>query len=284
MPTTWNLPETFSFGGQIVRYGMLGAGPPVVLVHGTPFSSYVWHRIAPHLAERHRVFYFDLLGYGRSEMRDAQDVSLAVQNNVLAALLDYWGLERPDLVGHDFGGATALRAHLLNGCDYRSLTLIDPVALRPWGSPFIRHVQQHEAAFSTLPAYIHEAILPAYIRGAVRRPLAEEELRPYVEPWLGEVGQAAFYRQIAQMDQRYTDEVEVRYGEVRRPVLILWGEEDAWIPLERGSKLAELIPDARLKRLPGAGHLVQEDAPEAIVAALFDFLPTARGGAGGTSS
>jgi pimeloyl-ACP methyl ester carboxylesterase len=275
MATTWDLPATFHFDGQEVRHGAIGDGPPVVLVHGTPFWSHVWHRIAPLLAGRRRVFFFDLLGYGRSEKRAGQDVSLGVQNRVLAALLVHWGLERPDVVAHDFGGATALRAHLLGGRDYRSLTLIDPVAVAPWGSPFVRHVRTHEAAFAGLPAYIHEAILGAYLRGAVRRAIPDGELRPYVEPWLGAEGQAAFYRQIAQMDQRHTDEVEPRYGEIRCPVQILWGEDDAWIPLERGRHLASLIPGARFRPVPRAGHLVQEDAPEAVVAALLEFLPEA---------
>lgn len=270
---TWNLPGVFDFAGQAVRYGVVGDGRPLVLVHGTPFSSYVWHRVAPYLARHRRVFYFDLLGYGRSEMRDGQDVSLGVQNRVLAALLDHWGVERPDVVAHDFGGATALRTHLLDRRDFRSLTLVDPVALRPWGSPFVRHVRQHEVAFVGLPASIHEAILPAYIAGAVRRRLAPEEMRPYVQPWTGQVGQAAFYRQIAQMDERYTEEAERYYGEVRCPVQILWGEDDAWLPIAQGHELAARIPGARLIPVANAGHLVQEDAPEALVAALLDFLP-----------
>lgn len=161
----WPLDRTYSFNGQKVRYAIQGDGPPLVFVHGTPFSSYVWHRIAPHFSASHRVHYFDLLGYGQSEQAAGQDVSLGVQNRLLAELLEHWGLERPDVVAHDFGGATALRAHLLNGKDYRSLTLLDPVALSPWGSPFVQHVRQHEQAFSSVPDYIQRAIVPAYIRG-----------------------------------------------------------------------------------------------------------------------
>jgi pimeloyl-ACP methyl ester carboxylesterase len=147
---SWNLPETFTFESQAVRYGSLGEvdRPAIVLLHGTPFSSIVWRRIAPHLTGYRRVFYFDLLGYGRSEMRPNQDVSLAIQGRMFAGLLKHLGLSRPDVVAHDFGGCTALRACLLHGCEYRSLTLIDPVALAPWGSPFVRHVREHEAAFA----------------------------------------------------------------------------------------------------------------------------------------
>lgn len=268
---SWSLPETFQFEGQAVRFACVGPAdrPALVLVHGTPFSSVVWRRIVPHLTEHRRVFYYDLLGYGRSEMRSNQDVSLAAQGRLFAALLRQWGLTKPDVVAHDFGGCTTLRAHLLHGCDYRSLTLIDPVALAPWGSPFVRHVRDHEAAFAGLPPYIHAAILPAYIGGAAFRPLPAPALRLYVEPWLGASGQAAFYRQMAQMDQRYTDEIESRYGEMRCPVNIIWGEQDGWIPVERGHELARRIPESSLRVVPEAGHLLQEDAPEALVASLL---------------
>ncbi|MBD1551628.1 alpha/beta fold hydrolase [Pseudomonas typographi] len=269
------LQKRYTFEGQQVRYGVLGQGAPMVLVHGTPFSSQVWRRLAPLLAQHYRVYYFDLLGYGQSEMRAGQDVSPAVQNRVLAALLEHWGLHRPHMVAHGFGGATALRAYLLGGCRYATLSLIDPVALAPWGSPFVQHVRQYEQAFAQLPGYIHEAILPAYIGGAAHRPLRQADMQMHTGPWTGDVGQAAFYRQIAHMDRRYTDEVEHRYGEIDCPVQVIWGEQDQWLPIERGEALLARIAPARLVRVPQAGHLVLEDAPEAIMAALWGFLPGA---------
>lgn len=268
----WLLDQRYLFQGQSVPFRVSGSGRPLVLIHGTPFSSWVWHRVAPWLESIRTVYVYDLLGYGQSEQRAGQDVSLGVQNELLAQLIAHWELDRPDVIAHDFGGATALRAHLINGCEYRSLTLIDPVAVAPWGSPFVRHVRQHVDAFAGMPPYIHEAAVKAYVRGAVARAIPDGELQPYVTPWLGETGQAAFYRQIAQMDQRYTDEVESRYGAIRCPVQILWGEDDQWIPLERGRHLASVIPSARFQAVPNAGHLMQEDAPEAIVAAALEFL------------
>ncbi|MFJ5299056.1 alpha/beta fold hydrolase [Pseudomonas sp. NPDC088368] len=269
------LPETFDFHGQSVRWGRMGhEGPAVVMVHGTPFSSYVWRRIAPLLAEHYQVFYYDLLGYGQSEQREGQDVSLGIQNDLLAALLAHWEVERPHVVAHDFGGATSLRAHLLNKAEYASLTLIDPVAIAPWGTPLIRHVRRHEQAFSEAPAYVHEAIVNAYIKGSTHRPLHAEDFQAYVKPWTGDVGQAAFYRQIVQMDEQYTDEIEQRFGEISCPVLLLWGEQDDWIPIAQGDELARRIPGITYVRVPGAGHLVQEEAPEVIVAQLFNFFRT----------
>ncbi|MGV2836445.1 alpha/beta fold hydrolase, partial [Pseudomonas shirazensis] len=101
-----DLPCTSIIEGNAVRWGKMGSGAPLVAIHGTPFSSQVWRRIVPLLAGHRTVYYFDLVGYGQSEMRAGQDVSLAVQNNVLTALFKEWGLNRPDVLAHDFGGAT----------------------------------------------------------------------------------------------------------------------------------------------------------------------------------
>src|SRR5262245_44215379 len=152
----WNLPNVFEFEGQKIRWGMVGEGPPLVFAHGTPFNSVIWRRIIPCFASHRRVYFYDLLGYGQSEMREGQDVSLGVQNKVFAALLEHWGLESPDIVGHDFGGTTVLRAHLLGAKNYRSLTLIDPVAVAPWilEPALSHHALRHEAAFAELPAFV----------------------------------------------------------------------------------------------------------------------------------
>ncbi|MDH6612142.1 pimeloyl-ACP methyl ester carboxylesterase [Streptomyces sp. SAI-208] len=268
----WQLPRTFRSGSGAVRWDSLGDPDrdPVVLLHGTPFSSYVWRAVAGALARRHHVFVWDMPGYGTSEMSEGQDVSLAAQGQVFTELLAHWGLAEPRVVAHDFGGAVSLRAHLLHGARYRSLTLVDPVALSPWGSPFFRLVGEHAEVFERLPPALHRALVREYVSSASSPGLHTTVLDHLVEPWLGELGQAAFYRQIAQADQRHTDEVQDRYGEITIPTLVCWGADDIWIPVDKGRELTARIPGARLEVIPGAGHLVQEDAPAALVAALLD--------------
>jgi pimeloyl-ACP methyl ester carboxylesterase len=264
-----DLTEQFQFEGNSIAWGKIGTGPPLILIHGTPFSSQVWRNIAPQLSQGWTVYFFDLAGYGQSEKRAGQDVSLGVQNRLLAALVKEWAIPAPEVLCHDFGGATALRAHYLNGIHYTRLTLIDPVAVAPWGSALVQHVRKHEAAFSGMPAYLHDAILAAYIQYSAFKMLSKDALRVYMEPWQGETGQAAFYRQIAQMDQRYTDDIEARYAPLSFPIRILWGENDEWIPIANGRRFADKIADGAMTVVPNSGHLMQEDAPESIVSAML---------------
>ncbi|MFD4346663.1 alpha/beta fold hydrolase [Streptomyces coelicoflavus] len=272
--SAWPLPESFPSGSGTVRWNRLGdpGGRPLVLLHGTPFSSYVWRAVARSLARDHQVFVWDMPGYGRSEKAAGQDVSLAAQGRVFAGLLDHWGLEDPLVAAHDFGGAVALRAHLLHGARYGALALVDPVALAPWGSPFFRLVRENAEVFARLPESLHRALVREYVGSTGGPGLHPAVLDRLVEPWLGETGQPAFYRQIAQADQRYTDEMQDRYAGIDVPTLICWGEDDAWIPVAKGRELAGLVPGARWEPIAHAGHLVQEDAPAELTAALLDFF------------
>lgn len=273
------LHSTYDSSSGTVRWGRLGPadGPPVVLLHGTPWSSYTWRAVAYALAQRFRVHVWDMPGYGTSAKYEGQDVSLAAQGLIFSELLDHWGLvgdarPRPAVLAHDFGGCVALRAHLLHGASYARLALVDPVALAPWGSPSYRLLGSQAGVFAALPPALHEALVRAYIGSASAPGLHPRVLDGLVAPWLGEAGQSAFYRQIAQNDQRFTDEIEGLYGQVEPPVLICWGTDDTWIPVDRAHRLAGLIPGSRLQLVEGAGHLVQEDAPAQLTAALVDFL------------
>src|SRR4028118_1986715 len=91
----WALGREYGSSQGAVCYEVFGTGPPLVLVHGTPFSSYVWRKVVPALAETNTVYAFDLPGYGASEKREGQDVSLAAQSRILSEPPAPWGVDRP---------------------------------------------------------------------------------------------------------------------------------------------------------------------------------------------
>lgn len=143
-PTT--LTNTFEFEDIYqIRWTRLGPqdGQPLIFIHGTPWSSRLWAPYALAFSSSYSVYLFDNPGYGESQTfahgtdEQAKDTSLGKQAASFAALYRHWALSRPPhVIVHDNGGLVSLRAALLHGCVYRSLTLVDVVAVGPFGSPF----------------------------------------------------------------------------------------------------------------------------------------------------
>ncbi|YAL82237.1 alpha/beta fold hydrolase [Dermacoccaceae bacterium W4C1] len=266
------LTRTYQWRGRHVAWDFFGSGPPVVFLHGTPWSSALWRPIAQALARDHTVFLWDMPGYGASSMEPDHDVDLGLQAQLFTDLLDEWRLRLPKIIAHDFGGAVALRARVKHDARYSCLCLVDPVALSPWGSPFFTLVKEHSEVFAQLPPAVHRGAVEAYIRGASHQGLRDGELAMLVQPWCTPAGQAAFYRQIAQADERFTDEIEPGYGRITEPVHLIWGTEDTWIPVDRAHRLQKAIPHSSLTLIEDAGHLIQLDATAALTAELARWL------------
>lgn len=264
----WRLDEEFTTPGGVVRWTALGAGDPVVLVHGTPYSSFLWRDIAPALALDRRVYVFDHLGFGQSEQREGQDLSLAAHAANFRRLLDHWGLSRPSVVAHDIGGAVALRTLLLERAEFADLTLFDAVGGGGWERGLFKLILEQREVFDRLPDYAHEALVVSHLRHATHTGFRPGVLEAYLGPWRGAGGKAAFYRQYSQIRQADTAEYEQLLGQVSLPVRLIWGREDRILPPKYARWLHERIPHSELHWIEGAGHLLQEDAPAQLTAHL----------------
>lgn len=270
-----DLPERYEWQGRHIAWGRAGHGPAVVFCHGTPWSSMLWRPIADALTDRFAVYLWDMPGYGRSSKQPDHPVDFRVQADAFNALLQHWEIPRPHVIAHDFGGAVSLRAHLVCRADFASLMLIDVVAIPPSGSPFFKFVQDNPGLLEQLPGYVHRAIVRTYISNASNVGLREEDLDDLVNPWTGSEGQTAFYRQIIDYDERYLRENEELLAKLTVPVHIVWGEQDAWIPVERADRLHTLIPHSSLCTVPGSNHLIQFDAPERLMYEVTSWLARA---------
>ncbi|WP_246011432.1 alpha/beta fold hydrolase [Nocardia mexicana] len=272
MRTAWNLAERIHVTGGEVAAGRFGDGPPVVLVHGTPASSYLWRNVVPELAQRHTVYVWDLLGYGDSRLAADAAPSIALQARTLAELVEHWALDAPALVGHDIGGGVVMRAHLVEQVPARGLALLDAAVLGPWNTAFTEHMQGHAEAYRTMPPDVFADIIGPRLRTATHRPLSDADLSAYLAPWHGPDGQQRWIDQVVAVDHTDTAAAVARLGEVTAPTLVLWGEKDRWLTPDTGARLATAIADARFETIPGAGHFIAEDRPRATATALTRFL------------
>lgn len=295
-----DLTECFNHRGELneysVRWTSIGSDncPPLIFIHGTPWSSYVWQPYAKALSSRFKVYLFDNPGFGKTpggrnpqtpvEMNDINaisslDATFAAQAEAFAALYHSWSfaLDRPPhVIAHDVGGLIALRATLLHGCQYASLCLVDVVAVPPFGSPFFRLVAQNPSVFASIPDATFQGAVRGYIRSASCKPLASHVEDALVEPWVdgGSQGQMAFVRQIFHANQRHVEEVVGRYAEVgaSMPVKIVWGKEDTWIPVDRAEKLGKLVGAKEVVLVEEAGHLIMFDQPERLATEIAMWL------------
>ncbi|HXY44595.1 MAG TPA: alpha/beta hydrolase [Acidimicrobiales bacterium] len=269
--SAWRLGRRAELTTGRLAWDRFGEGPAVVLVHGTPSWSLLWRNVVPVLAEHLRVHVVDLLGYGDSERSLHQDMSITAQGRALAELLGYLELERPVLVGHDIGGATVLRSHLIEGRGAGAIVLVDAVALNPWNTPTTVHIRRHVDAYRTMPSHIYEEVVKAHLRTAVSVPLDDETLAAYLAPWKGEDGQAAYFRKIAQWTADDVGALETALPAIDVPTLLIWGEEDHWLDLSVARSLQDRIPGSRLRVIPRAGHFSPEDAPAQVAAEILAF-------------
>ena len=272
MAEEWNLRRCLTLSSTEVAYDVLGFGPPLVLVHGTPSNSSIWRNVALRLADRFSVYSYDLPGFGQSERKEGLDVSISNQARVLAELVEALDLDAPSIAGHDIGGATVLRAHLVEGVPFDCIALIDSVALRPWITPTTRHVKAHLDVYETMPTETFEAIVASHLRTATYHPMDELTIEAYLDQWKGESGQKLYLQKDDQLDEVDTAGFEPLLPSISVPVRIVWGENDAWLPPDMAERLHDLIPNSDLILLPETGHFAMEDSPQEVAATLFDFF------------
>lgn len=267
----WRLTKRFAHSSGDVAWDVLGAGAPLLLVHGFPGNSFTFRSLAPALARDYRVYVVDLPGFGASAQYDGQNVGLAAQTDFVTDFLRHLQVVRPAVIAHDAGAPVVLGAHLLRQVDLDRLVLLDAATLNPCISANSQHARRHLEAYQTMPPALHEVILRKQISSAMYHEMPDEVFWGYFRPWSGP-GQAAYYRFLAQLDEQYLDDISERLKDVRCPTRVIWGDHDTWLPPATAERLRRLIPGAEARFIIEAGHFVADDAPPEVFGAVSEFL------------
>ena len=256
-------------GGELA-YLDLGEGPPVVLLHGFPQSSFLWRDLAGLLAGRFRVIAPDLLGAGDSDMPAEEPLGIVAQTAYVRELLDHLDVDRFGVVGASHGGGIAQLLALDANVD--AMVLLNPIVGSFWPSDATRAIQDSP------PEQRVDGIAAAVIRTGFdlgmghRTRLSEQQLAEYIRPYEGAEGSLAFFRFAEALDGEGLAGREDGLAALEIPVLILWGEDDPYMPIEAAEQLNEWIPTSTLGLLPGCRHFVLEDAIDTIGPMIYEYL------------
>jgi 2-hydroxymuconate-semialdehyde hydrolase len=253
-----------------MAYVDVGDGPAVVLVHGFPTSSHLWRREAWLFAQRMRVIAPDLMGYGESDKPTGVDLSELAQAGYVEELLAALGVEEVAVVGHDIGGGVAQLLALGGRVRVRAMGLLDSVCFDAWPNQGVRMLQdalpdQHTAPF--VEDVVRLALDLGVAHGAALEP---DVVETYLQPWTRDP--PAFFRAARAITGRGLAGREADLAALDVPALILWGEEDPYLPVELAERLGETMDQATVALLPGCSHFVTEDAPQTVGPLLFEFL------------
>jgi pimeloyl-ACP methyl ester carboxylesterase len=273
-------------GDARVAYLDDGTGPPLLLLHGCPFSSYIWRHVIPLLRPHFRCIAPDLLGLGDTETPPDADWALPAQSATVVGLLDALGIPAAHIVAHDHGAATAQLIAAGNPARIRRLVLTNAEAYDNWPSrdelPFIRATQLPAIGRLVMWAWARPALLRYALRSgrAVHDPavLTPDLLRGYIAANLADRHRRAKTRrflagQLDPANNRATTEAAAGLRAFDHPTLIVWGRDDPHFGPEWAQRLCDDIPGAaRVELLPDTGHLLMEEHPDELARLVIDFL------------
>jgi pimeloyl-ACP methyl ester carboxylesterase len=274
-------------GGE-TRVLELGAGPPLLLIHGAFSGASGWVPILPDLARSHRVLAVDLPGHGFADPFDYTGVDLLeLARTFLRDILDALELRTVDVVANSMGGLFSVVSAIAMPQRVSRLTLVGaplgvdraiPFQLRMPGLPLIgrplaRWMTSHLTRdgnrklwgqfLVTHPENVSDAILDEDVASVRRNSASHLSLLFRLGNFRG------MKRDLILGD---------RWQALKVPTLMLWGERDAFFGgPEKGEAIARKNPNLSVVRIPGAGHIAWIDDPERVVNEIDRFLGNAVG-------
>ena len=266
-----------------------GSGPPLLLLHGNPLTHFMWHKVAPRLAQHYTVVAADLRGYGDSEKPEGgakhENYSFRAMANDQVAVMKRLGFDSFHVAGHDRGGRAAHRMAIDHPQSVLKVAFLDIVPThhvlnnikKGWA------IDSYHWFFMAQPYDYPEKMLEAYgLERYIRRKLdkkgvgmsgfAPEALAEYIRCCTPENIHAVCedYRAAASIDLEH-DEADLQVR-IAMPMLVLWGErshvERSFKPIEAWRERAS---DVRGKMLP-CGHYPAEQVPDETYGALREFF------------
>ena len=253
-----------------VRDSGLREAPAVLLLHGFGASLQTWDVWAQGLSTTHRVIRIDLPGSGLSPPDPDRDYTDARSLQMLVRLLDDLGVLRASVVGHSMGGRIAWTFAARHPERTDKLVLVAPDGFASFGFEYGKAMDV-PASLGLMRHVLPQPLLRMNLQAAYAQP---ETLTDALTTRYHELLRAPGARQamLDRLQQTVLQEPLPLLRQIRAPTLLVWGEADAMIPFANARDYLQAMPGSRLLSWPGVGHLPQEEAAQASLQGVADFL------------
>ena len=264
--------------GQRIAYLDVGAGPPVILIHGFGGSMWQWEYQQHQLSQHFRVLTLDLPGAGLSDKPDI-DYRPDQMLDFFVGFMDAAKIPQATLVGNSMGAGLAIGMALTHPTRVAKLALVDGLpqhVMEKLTSPSVRRALESSAPSwlvsfgntlfgglmieSVLQEIVHD---PALLTPAVlERSNRNRQLPGLIKPIMA----------VRENLPLWESGFATRLGTITHPTLVLWGEEDRVFPIAVGEELHHTIKGSRFIRIPKAGHIPQWERPDVVNQTLITFI------------
>jgi pimeloyl-ACP methyl ester carboxylesterase len=243
-----------------------GIGSPVVLIPGLAGGFDLLGPLAKSLADRHRVFSYQLRGENDCfVLRHPFDLDDLVDD--LAELLDALKLERPTIMGFSFGGIIALKFAI------RYPGRLDRLVVQGVGARYERGLIQQIAStvLSRFPLPEDSPFVNQFFNLLFGGRQKRDSLFDFVTQQIWQTDQSVMAHRFRLVEEL---NIEKRLRYIKAPTLVLSGDRDVFVSPRSLMPLCDDIPNVTFARLPDCGHLAFVTKPELIVKKIEQFLPT----------
>lgn len=248
---------------------------PVVLLHGLPSHSYGWRHVIPALGNQGtRAIAPDLIGFGSSAKPQARDFSYTPDAFVkaLAEFVQALEIDRFCLVVQGFLGSVGLQYALRHSDRVENIAILNtplttaaklPWQMQQWGLPFAGDMATQDPL-----------LVDRTLEGGSRYQISEADLDVFRKPFLkSSKARRSLMTTVRNLKMSPSmTEITDGFQNWKKPLLIVWGIEDPWLPVETAQKFASNLPQAEIVKLEKAGHYPQEHFAEDILQDLLPFV------------
>ncbi len=249
--------EKFSVNGITLAYVRRGKGTPLVLIHGFPLDRSTWDEVIPLLESQFDLIVPDLRGFGSSStMSSSYEISDMADD--IAGLLDHLAIKKAALAGHSMGGYVALAFAKKYPDRVSGLALVSSQAVGDTQERKDGRYKTAEEVAQKGVGLVVDAMTPKLS--------ADERVQKFVRPLIGKQSKEGVIGGLKALAER--DDLSSQLSSFSFPVVLVHGDADALIPVDRAREIKSVLPSAKLIELPGVGHMPMMEAAEKTAEAL----------------